>query len=57
MAEGVKDELLASKPEGLLSKYEIIGIAKKMLQDEAGAREAFQTSKRYAEKYLSDGAQ
>ena len=53
-AESVKDELLAKEPEGLCSKYEVIGIAKKMLKDEAGAREAFLTAKRYAEGYLSD---
>ncbi len=53
-AESVTDELLANKPEGLLSKYEVIGIARKMLKDEAGAREAFQTAKRYAEEYLSE---
>lgn len=53
-AESVKDELLAQQPEGLCSKYEMIGIAKKMLKDVAGAREAFLTSRRYAERYLSD---
>jgi TolB-like protein len=53
-AESVTDELLANHPEGLFSKYEVIGFARKMLKDEAGAREAFLTSKRYAEKYLSD---
>jgi TolB-like protein/Tfp pilus assembly protein PilF len=53
-ADSLKDELLAREPEGLCSKYEVIGIAKKMLKDETGAREAFLTSRRYAEKYLSD---
>jgi TolB-like protein len=53
-AENVKDELLAKETEGLCSKYEMIGIAKKMLEDETGAREAFLTSRRYAEGYLSD---
>jgi TolB-like protein/Tfp pilus assembly protein PilF len=53
-AENVKDEMLANEPEGLCSKYEVIGIARRMLKDEAGAREAFLTSRRYAEKYLSD---
>jgi TolB-like protein len=53
-AENVKDELLAKEPEGLSSKYELIGIAKRMLKDEAGAREALLTAKRYAEGYLSD---
>jgi TolB-like protein/Flp pilus assembly protein TadD len=53
-AESVKDELLAKEPESLCSKYEVIGIARKMMKDEAGAREAFLTSRRYAEKFLSD---
>jgi len=53
-AESLKDELLENKPQGLLSKYEIIGVAKSRLQDEAGAREAFLTAKRHAEKYLSE---
>lgn len=53
-AESVKDELLEKDPEGLCSKYEVLGIAKKMLKDDAGAREAFLTARRYAEKYLSD---
>ena len=44
-AERVKDELLAHRPEGLCSKYEVIGIAKKMLKDEAGAREALLIAK------------
>ena len=52
-AEGLNDELLARDPEGLLSKFEVIGLAKKMLHDEAGAREAFLKSKGYLEKYLS----
>ncbi len=53
-AESVTDELLANMPGSLLSKYEVIAIAKKMLKDQAGAREAFQTAKGYAEKYLSE---
>lgn len=53
-AEGVKDDLLGKDLEGLCSKYEVIGIARKMLKDEAGAREAFLTAKRYAETYLSE---
>ena len=35
-------------------KYTVIGIAKKVLGDEAGAREAFLTAKGYAEKFLND---
>jgi len=52
-AEGVKDDLLGKDLEGLCSKYEVIGIARKLLKDEAGAREAFLTAKRHAETYLS----
>ena len=53
-AENVKDELLGKETEGLCSKYEMIGIAKKMLKDETGAREAFLISRRHAEGYLGD---
>jgi TolB-like protein/Tfp pilus assembly protein PilF len=53
-AEGIKDELLGKDLEGLCSKYQVIGIAKKMLKDEAGAREAFLTAKRHAETYLNE---
>jgi TolB-like protein/Tfp pilus assembly protein PilF len=52
-AESLKDELVAKDPEGLLSKYEVIGIAKKLLHDEAGAREAFLKAKGFAEKFLA----
>ena len=53
-AESVKDELLEKDPEALSSKYQVIGIAKKVLKDDAGAREAFLIARRHAEKYLSD---
>ena len=53
-AERLNDDLLAKEPEALHMKYTVIGIAKKMLQDEAGARDAFLTAKRFAEKYVSD---
>jgi TolB-like protein/Tfp pilus assembly protein PilF len=53
-AEGVKDDLLGKDLEGLCSKYEVIGVARRMLKDEAGAREAFLTAKRYAETYLNE---
>ena len=45
-AESVNDELLTKEPEALPVKYMVIGIAKKLQGDEAGAREAFLTSKR-----------
>ena len=54
LAEGLKDELLASDPEGLMGKYGTIGIAKKMLGDEVGAKTALLKSKTYAEKYVAD---
>ncbi len=53
-AEGVKDDLLGKDITALCTKYGVIGIAKKMLKDEAGAREALLTAKRYAETYLNE---
>lgn len=54
VAEQIDDELLAKEPEAWPMKYTVIGIAKKVLGDEAGAREAFLTAKRLAEKHVSD---
>jgi len=54
VAEQINDELLAKEPESWPMKYTVIGIAKKLLGDEAGAREAFLTAKRLAEKYVND---
>ena len=53
-AEQINDELLTKEPEALPMKYTVIGIAKKVLGDEAGAREAFLTAKRFAEKYVAE---
>ena len=53
-AESINDELLAKEPEALSGKYTVIGIAKKLKGDEAGAREAFLASKRFGEKYVND---
>jgi len=53
-AEAAKDEFLAKNPESLFAKYEVIGIAKKMLKDDAGARAALLAARGYAEKYVSD---
>ena len=53
-AESLKDETLAKDPEGLMGKYGTLGIAKKMLGDEAGAREAFLKAKGHAEKFVAD---
>jgi TolB-like protein/Tfp pilus assembly protein PilF len=54
ITESMKDELLATDPEGLMGKYGTTGIAKKILGDEAGAREAFLKAKGYAEKFVAD---
>jgi tetratricopeptide (TPR) repeat protein len=53
-AESLRDEVLVKDMEGLMGKYGTIGLAKKMLGDEAGAREAFLKAKGYAEKYLAE---
>lgn len=53
-AESIKDELLEKEVESLCAKYEVIGIARKMLKDDAGAREALLTAKGYAETHLKD---
>ena len=54
VAEQVNDEQLARDPEAVPMKYTVIGIAKKLQGDEAGARESFLTAKRLAEKYVND---
>jgi tetratricopeptide (TPR) repeat protein len=53
-AESLRDEVLVKDPEGLMGKYGTMGLAKKMLGDEAGAREAFLKARSYAEKYVAD---
>jgi TolB-like protein/Tfp pilus assembly protein PilF len=53
-AESLKDETLAKDPEGLMGKYGTMGTAKKLLGDEAGAREAFLKTKGFAEKWVAD---
>lgn len=53
-AEGIKDDILGKDAGALCTKYGVIGIAKKFLKDEAGAREALLTAKRYAEAYLNE---
>ncbi|HYJ06560.1 MAG TPA: hypothetical protein VEX43_15600 [Chthoniobacterales bacterium] len=53
-AEQINDELLTKEPDALPMKYTVIGIAKKVQGDEAGAREAFLTAKGFAEKYISE---
>jgi TolB-like protein/Tfp pilus assembly protein PilF len=51
-----KDELLANDSETLAGKYATAGAAKKMLGDEAGARDAFLKAKEFAEKFVADAA-
>jgi TolB-like protein len=54
LAEGLKDELLTKDTEGMIEKYGAIGIAKKLLGDDAGSREPFLKAKSYAEKWVSE---
>jgi TolB-like protein/Tfp pilus assembly protein PilF len=51
--ERLTDEALAKDPEALMGKYGTAGIAKKLLGDEAGAREAFLKAKGYAEQWVA----
>ena len=53
MAEGLNEGLLAKDLEGLMGKYGVIGIAKTLSGDTAGAREALLKAKDYAEKWVS----
>jgi TolB-like protein/Tfp pilus assembly protein PilF len=51
-AESLPDDQLAPFPGVLLGKYYLIGIARKVLQDDSGAREAFLKAKSVAENQL-----
>jgi tetratricopeptide (TPR) repeat protein len=51
-AEKLPDEVLKSLPGALCNKYYLIGFARKVLQDEAGARAAFLKAKSAAEEQL-----
>jgi TolB-like protein/class 3 adenylate cyclase/cytochrome c-type biogenesis protein CcmH/NrfG len=51
-AESVPDGQLAGLPDNWCKKYYIIGVARKALHDEAGARAAFLNAKRVAEEKL-----
>ena len=57
LVNGLTDEMLATDVEGLMSKYGVIGIAKKCMGDEAGAREAFLKAKEIAQKWLNEAPQ
>jgi serine/threonine-protein kinase len=48
-ADATNDAWLQQKPDGLVEKYLIIGIARKGLHDEPGAREAFSKLKEVAQ--------
>lgn len=50
----VRDEIFGSDLEGPFGKYGMLGIAKKMLGDEAGAREMLLKAKELGQKYLSE---
>ena len=54
LAEGLKDEALKDDSEALMGKYGTIGIAKKLMGDDVGAREALTKAKGYAEKWVSE---
>jgi TolB-like protein/cytochrome c-type biogenesis protein CcmH/NrfG len=51
-AESLPDDEIASFPGFLFGKYFLVGIARKALRDESGAREAFLKARSVAEKQL-----
>jgi serine/threonine-protein kinase len=51
-AQKIPDATLTSYPGAVCGKYSVIGAAKRALNDEAGAREAFQKAKQDAEQSL-----
>ena len=51
-AESLPDDQIAAFPGGLWEKYYCVGFARKSLQDEAGARAAFEKAKSAAEEQL-----
>jgi tetratricopeptide (TPR) repeat protein len=51
--ERLTDEALVKDPESLMGKYGTAGIAKKLLGDETGSREALLKAKGYAEKWVA----
>ena len=52
VAESLPDDSLASFPGALGAKYYLVGVARKLLQDQAGARTAFLKSKNFVEAQL-----
>ncbi|HKP04089.1 MAG TPA: tetratricopeptide repeat protein [Chthoniobacterales bacterium] len=53
LTDSMRDELLGNDVEQLMGKYGTSGLAKKMLGDEAGAREALLKVKGYAEQFVA----
>jgi TolB-like protein/Tfp pilus assembly protein PilF len=53
LTAGMRDELLHNDFEQLMGKYGTIGIAKKLLGDQAGAQEALLKAKGYAEQFVA----
>src|SRR5438046_9994338 len=51
-AESLPDDQIAAFPGGLWEKYYCVGFARKSLQDEPGARAAFEKAKSAAEDQL-----
>jgi TolB-like protein/Flp pilus assembly protein TadD len=51
-AKSLPDGLLTSHPGALFGKYYLVGVARKALQDESGAREAFLKARSIAETQL-----
>ena len=54
IAEALKDEAFGTDLESVMGKYGVIGIAKTLLGDKAGAREPLLKAKGYAEKWVSE---
>lgn len=54
IADGVREEVLGKDSEAVMGKFGVIGIAKTLLGDKTGAREALLKSKGFAEKWLSE---
>jgi serine/threonine-protein kinase len=53
-AESLPDDVFAPFPGGLLGKYYLVGVARRALEDESGAREAFLKARSIAEKQLQE---
>ena len=56
-AENISDDAIMNYPGACASKYQLIGAARKALQDEAGARTAFLKAKEFTETQLKQDPQ